>query len=116
MAQDDSPASFEAARAKLQQLCKQLDAAISDPTLSQGQQQRALNAFNAANGELQRLMAIQIQDLSKAYHIDSQAAKSLVTPLKNLQDALQSIQATAAGVASMLDTLTGVLQIVSKFV
>jgi hypothetical protein len=112
---DDSEATFEAARAKLKQLCDQLDTAISDPNLSQGQQQRALNAFNAANGELQRLMAIQIQDLAKAYHIDSQAARSLVTPLKNLQDSLQTIHDTAASVASMLDTLTGVLQIVSKF-
>ncbi|PWC41172.1 hypothetical protein TSO221_24255 [Azospirillum sp. TSO22-1] len=88
---------------------------MSNPVLSEAQVQLCLNAYNAGNTELQRLLAIAISELHKEYKIDQDPAKKLSVSLTKLEKSLAKIKSTASQIQWVLDAITDVLRIIAPF-
>ena len=108
--------TFSVARKAFQRLQDELHRTMSDPATDDGAVQLCLNAYNAANTELQRLLATQIGDLGKTYAIDKDSAQQLTESLTALKKTLDRIKKTAADIQWVLDAVTDFLKFVVLFV
>lgn len=100
---------------RLQRLQDELHASLADPALPLPLKQKCLMAYNAANTELQRLLAQGIDALNQKYGIDENAAKTLIAPLKDLKDDLDKIKKAAERIVWLIDAVADVLKFVTLF-